>query len=196
MPTITCPGCGKQYKLPATAAGQVAKCACGKKFKVGGSPSSTSSSATSPAAAASPSKPEKTKASTVPVSRSAPVATSKIDDDFWEEGLKEPVKPVTTPPTPKPAGHTGVATSPSRSTTAANSAPPKKRKKKSGGVKWGFDWGKVVGGLAAFVVFGGLAASLFMSTGRPSRGLAYLIIPAVGGLFTAINGLMGEEGIW
>jgi hypothetical protein len=194
MPTIACPGCGKQYKLPATAAGQVAKCACGKKFKVGGSPTS-SSTASSPAATASLAKPAKIKAA-APVSRPAPVAASKVDDDFWEEGLKEPVKPTALSPAPKPAAHTAVAVSSARSSTESKAGPPKKRKKKSGGVKWGFDWGKVVGGLAAFFVFGGLAAAVFMSTGRPSRGLVYLALPAIGGLFTAINGIMGEEGIW
>jgi hypothetical protein len=202
MPTIACPGCGKQYKLPATAAGQVDKCACGKKFKVGGG--STSSSAPSPAVAAGPSKRMSSSAKPAgvskpaapPISRAAPVAAAKIDDDFWDEGLKEPVKPAAPPPTSKPAIHTGVAASSTRPSSASNAAPPKKRKKQSGGVKWGFDWGKVVGGLAAFLVFGGLAAALFMSTGRPSRGLVYLALPAIGGLFTAINGIMGEEGIW
>ena len=72
-------------------------------------------------------------------------------------------------------------------------AKPKKKRKKSAGPRWGFDWGKVAGGLVAFLAFGGITAAMFMSTGRIS---IYLAGCAVVGLFTALNGLMGEEGIW
>lgn len=218
MPTIACPGCGKQYKLPDSAAGQVAKCACGKKFKVGASSGTVAApatakapapkvaapsakSATAAAKSASVSKAAaatKAKVAATAASRSAAPAVAPIDDDFWDEGLKEPVHSAAPPaPATKPAGHSSGAAMPRKPQSAtADATPKKKKKRKSGGVKWGFDWGKVIGGLTAFIVFGGLAAALFMASGRPSRALVYLALPAVGGLFTAINGLMGEEGIW
>lgn len=196
MPTIACPGCGKQYKLPASAAGQVAKCACGKKFKVGGTPAAGSTSSTSTAASApaklanvaaksaavtKPATAVKSKVAAAAISQAAPAAP-RIDDDFWEEGL-EPVKPAAPLPPPPTAA---------RPKPTAPTDAPKKRKKKSGGVKWGFDWGKVAGGLVAFLVAGGINYALFIN----GRINPWLLIVAVGGLFTALSGLMGEEGIW
>jgi hypothetical protein len=114
-------------------------------------------------------------------------------DDFWEEGLKEPVKPAAPPPAAKPAGHAGFAESSARSSSASTAAPPKKRKKKSGGLKWGFDWAKVGGGLITFLIAGGITYGVFMSSGRI---YIWPAIAAVGGLFTALSGLMGEDGVW
>jgi hypothetical protein len=60
MITIACPGCKKQYKLAPTAAGQVANCKCGTRFRVG-SPSAgkessrTESEQKAPRTAAGPS---------------------------------------------------------------------------------------------------------------------------------------------
>ncbi len=47
--------------------------------------------------------------------------------------------------------------------------------------------------MLTFLAAGGFALVLFLGTGRIS---IYLPIIAAGGLFTALSGLMGEEGIW
>src|SRR5215469_9769257 len=64
--------------------------------------------------------------------------------------------------------------------------------KKKKGVRWGFDWGKVATGGLMLLVGGGitLVGLLF------GRIIIWPAILAVVGLFTMINGLMGEEGIW
>jgi hypothetical protein len=136
----------------------------------------------------------------VPKPRTAPAAvatSSKADDDFWDEALREEVAalPIETKPTVAASAALTGATPVDLAKSSSDAAPKKKKRKKSGGIKWGFDWGKVVGGLAAFVIFGGLAVALFLSGGR-IKGVVYLAVPAIVGLFTAINGLMGEEGIW
>lgn len=59
-----------------------------------------------------------------------------------------------------------------------------------------FQWHRVASGLAVMVLAGGAAAVIIMTTGTVRRGTAALVIVAFGGLFTAISGLMGEEGIW
>jgi hypothetical protein len=120
------------------------------------------------------------------------------DDDFWDEALREEVSALPVATKPAPATATLPAAAPASATalkSETDKAAPKKKRKKGIGIKWGFDWGKFVTGLAAFLVFGGLAVALFLAGGR-IKGVIYLAIPAMGGLFTAINGLMGEEGIW
>lgn len=209
MPTIACPSCGKQYKLPATAAGQVAKCACGKRFKLRTAPKDTApithephaaaATSTTKAAAAMPAakRPVAT-APAKPAARPAVAATAaSATDDFWDDEI--PATPASSKPVANPAGlnRPGLVASQAAKRSAADVPKPKKPKpKKENRVAWGADWGKVVAGLAAFVVFGGLAVLLVMATGRISRGIVALAIPGIGGLFSAINGLMGEEGIW
>ena len=182
MPTIACPGCGKQYKLPANAAGQVAKCACGKRFKLAASvaapavaPTSSQPKAqprtTKPAMAAAP---QAQKASPKPI-KSAPVvapASLANDDDFWNEGLK---------PTPKPA--------PVATASPKPPAPIKKRAKKESSFQWGFDGGKFIGGLLTFLIAGGITVALVMTTGYLYFWPAGI---AIAGLFSALSGLMGD----
>ena len=205
MPTIACPGCGKQYKLPASAAGQVAKCACGKKFKVGGAPTVAAAPKPSPIAATSPATPGVAKqpvsaaksaspvkakpaaAPSAPSARSIAPPVPAIDDDFWEEGLKEPVKPAAKLPVAEVSHGTG------RPQPVPDAASKKRRKKKSGGIKWGFDWGKVAGGLATFVLAGGFTLFMVLATDRIYFWPAGV---AIVGLFTALSGLMGEDGVW
>jgi hypothetical protein len=213
MPVIACPGCGKQYKIAATAAGQVAKCACGKRFRLGGSKSSTeaappapkSSSAKAPstsAAVAATTPKRATARAAAPVTPAPAVPAAK--DDFWDDTLPIADKPAPAAVASNSSGSSaqsamiksGGPAVQNLSKDKTEAAPKKKKKKKSGGIKWGFDWGKVVAGLASFLIFGGLTVALVMSTGRFSRGTVYLAVPAIAGLFTAINGLMGEEGIW
>jgi hypothetical protein len=100
MPTVTCPGCQKQYKLPDTAAGQVASCKCGKRFRVGGaspataaaSPATTATPRASPAQApARSAAPAVSKAPAVKAA-AATAAVASNDDDFWDKALSEPVK--------------------------------------------------------------------------------------------------------
>jgi hypothetical protein len=173
MPVIACPGCGKQYKMPANAAGQMAKCACGKRFKLGASPPAASSplrttKPTADAAAASPQSAIKPPKSTPVV----PVAALASDDDFWNEGLK---------PIPKSAV---VASPPPRT-----ASPPKKRPKKENPFRWGFDGGKFVGGLLTFLIAGGITAGLVMTTGYLYFWPAGI---AIAGLLSALSGLMGD----
>lgn len=183
MPKIACPGCKKQYNVPATAAGQTATCkACGKKFRLGKAPAKPAAKqATSqPAAKAKPST------TTVPSSL-APLPKVKADDGFWDDALPEPVP---TTPTPK-------KTASQLSTSAAGSKDPsppkKKKKKKKKRAGWGADWAKVGGGLATFVIAGGITLGLIVTTGYLFYWPAGI---ALVGLFTALTGLMGEEGIW
>jgi hypothetical protein len=199
MPTIACPGCGKKYNVPATAAGQVAKCACGKRFKLAG-PAASKPSATTVVDVAHKTAPAaKVRSAKIPAAAVAKPVAPVADDDFWDDALREEVSalPVETKAAPTSAALMSATAGSTASSgpQTGESAPKKKRKKRSVGIKWGFDWGKVVAGTAAFLVFGGLAVALFLAGGR-IKGVIYLAIPAMGGLFTAINGLMGEEGIW
>jgi hypothetical protein len=197
MPVIACPGCGKQYKVAATAAGQVAKCACGKRFRLSGA---HDKSAAPKAATATPNM---ASTSTPTTSKSASRAAPAPADDFWDDAISIADKPAPAATTSGSSGSavqsakigSGGPTTQNPSKDKADSAPKRKRKK-SKGIRWGFDWGKVAVGLASFVIFGGLTVAIVMSTGRISRGTMYLAVPAIAGLFTAINGLMGEEGIW
>jgi hypothetical protein len=220
MPVIACPGCGKKYNLPATAAGQVAKCACGKRFRVGAAQSSvvaakaasakSASSAAGPApkvapsAKATPSPKAVSSAKAAPSPKAAPAAVKRESkpaadrsDDFWDDTLGKGVSAeLAPPPRANVASQSAAASDASRGAAPAKSDAPKKKKKKrkeSSGVRWGFDWGKVAGGLVAFLVFGGITAAIAMSTGRI---VIYTAGAAIVGLFTMLSGLMGEEGIW
>jgi hypothetical protein len=214
MPAVTCPGCQKKYNLPESAAGQVASCKCGKRFRVGGASAPAAASQTPAAAkalAAGKSAPAaarpqsavatagasakaataaapaaKPSAAAAPVKSLAPSAPSK-KDNFWDDALPAPARPA--PAAAKPAAKVGAAAAALPDRRKRPDAPPPKQKK----VRWGFDWGKVGGGLLTLVVAGGITAALLFSTGR-----IYLwpAIIAVGGLFTALSGLMGEEGVW
>jgi hypothetical protein len=176
MPTVTCPGCQKQYKLPDTAAGQVASCKCGKRFRVGGA-APVAASTEAPSAPQTSAKPDVAKA-----------AAPTQGDDFWDKALSEPVK-MEAPPPPKPAPKIGAAT-----------APPDRRRKSEWDfeettpkVRWGFDWGKVAAGGLTFLIAGSITVGLVITTGYLYFWPAGI---AIVGLFTMLTGLMGEEGIW
>jgi hypothetical protein len=185
MPSVTCPGCQKQYKLPDTAVGQVANCKCGKRFRVGGGVASAAvaagTSASAKAGAVAAAKPQPAAA--------VPAKSSAKDDDFWDKALSEPVKSLE-PVAPKPVAVIG---------SHAHTALPDRRRRPEveaadqPKVRWGFDWGKVGGGLATFLIAGGITIGLLVATDR------LYIWPAVvagGGLITCLSGLMGEEGVW
>jgi hypothetical protein len=171
--------------LPDAAVGQVANCKCGKRFRVGGAAAITS---------ATPGTPGPAKSATVsaPKPQSVTAVATKAaakDDDFWDKALTEPVKSAE-PMTPKPATVIG---------SRAHTAPPDRRRRPETEaadqpkVRWGFDWGKVGGGLATFLIAGGITIGLLIATDR------LYIWPAViagGGLITCLSGLMGEEGVW
>lgn len=194
MPTVICPGCQKQYNLPAMAAGQTANCKCGKRFRVdAGAPSSTTTSTAAPPqrsakpVGATASKPQPVAAKPeAAVARPAKVVAAK--DDFWDAALNEPVK--APPPVVAPAPRIG---------SAAHTALPDKRRRPADEVKpkkkvaWGADWAKVGGGLTTFLIAGGITAGLLFTTGRLFFWPAGI---AVVGLFTCLSGLIGEEGIW
>jgi len=198
MPTIACPGCGKKYSVPAAAAGQVAKCACGKQFRLSAVKRPIAAVSTAGVSSIAPSPPStaKTSAAATAVAPAAvrprPAATpaKKAPDDFWDDALREEqsAKVIPTAPRPEPA-----ATSLSPPTAQPDGDPKKKKKKKGNGVRWGADWGKVGGGLLTFLIAGGITTGLIFTTGRIFFWPAGI---AIVGLFTALSGLMGEEGIW
>src|SRR5215207_3735629 len=186
MPVIVCPGCGKQYKVAATAAGQIAKCACGKRFRLGGAQDK------SPAAKVATATANLAPTSTLNTSKPAPRTAAAAPDDFWDDALPIAEKPKPSPvltSTGQPVSTTtkvgGNSVVQSHSKQKADSAPKKKRKK-SKRIHWGFDWGKVVGGLGTFLIFGGVTAAMAMTSGRISL---YLAGVAIVGLFTMLNGL-------
>ena len=161
MPTIACPGCGKQYKLPESAAGQVAKCACGKKFKVGfvGAASAAATLAPSqvggdfvkPAMrrqiyerveAAALRRPRLPRRRTRGLQRQLPrrstTTSGTKDSRSQSRGAASAARSEACNLLPTPS---------SRGTRRRLQMPPQEKEEaKSGGVKWGFDWGKVVGG--------------------------------------------------
>jgi hypothetical protein len=60
------------------------------------------------------------------------------------------------------------------------------------GIRWGFQWGKVVSGGLTFVIGGGICLGLWI--------VGIIHFWAVGitmvGLLTMLSGLIGDEGIW
>ena len=180
MARIACPGCKKLYSVPDTAAGQAATCkACGKKFRIGNA---------RPKAAAKLSAKEASPTKSIPSKQPQPAATSlpdlNADDGFWDDEIPEPTTSVVSQPFPTPISQ---AESPNKS----SKTKPKKKKKMA--IRWGFDWGKVGGGLLTFLVASGITLGLMEATGRIYFWPAGV---AVVGLFTALSGLMGEEGVW
>jgi hypothetical protein len=125
------------------------------------------------------------------VAKSAPTVAkaSVAKDDFWDDALSEPVKaaPVAAPIAPMDASRTSM---PDRRRRPEDEVRQQKKKKK---VVWGADWAKVGGGLTTCLVAGGITAALLFTTGRLFLWPAGI---AVVGLFTALSGLMGEEGVW
>jgi len=197
MPVIACPGCGEQYKLPATAAGQVAKCACGKRFRLG------PARATKPSASPVSSKP-KTASAAPAASRPKPRRTDPVEavaasDAFWVDVLGEEsaAKPVAASAPAASGESTPAVRVPNQ--VAKPAVPqrenrlkkPQKRKEKK--VRWGFQWEKVVGGGVTFLIAGGITLVGILATGYISL---WIVGIAVVGLFTMLSGLMGEEGIW
>ena len=63
---------------------------------------------------------------------------------------------------------------------------------KKKGVRWGFDWGKVVSGGIMLLVGGGITlAGWFLG-----RIMIWGAVLAIVGFFTMLTGLMGEDGVW
>lgn len=196
MPKIACPQCKKRYDVPEQTLGRVATCKCGKKFRLGNKPAVVPSGAATGSEAKSTPQPKrqpKPKPVAAPVVEEPPIPS----DSFWDDALAEPTAgdvggasmlgPTSPAPATPPAGTTA--------TPAAGAKPAKKKKKrkKSGGVRWGADWAKVGGGLATFAIAGGITVVLVFTTGYLFYWPAGI---AIVGLFTALTGLMGEEGIW
>ena len=61
------------------------------------------------------------------------------------------------------------------------------------GFRWGVQWGKVGSSAVMLLIGGGISLALWLADNRISLWAGGL---AVVGLFTLINGLMGEEGVW
>ena len=195
MPKIACPACQKAYNIPDQAVGQVATCKCGKKFRLGKRKSATPDGAT-----ATPHSKPRPQAKAQPKPKPQPVEAepAKLNDSFWDEALGGPdatsssgagasyTSGLSAPMTP-PA-----STGYSKPATKAKPAP-KKKKKKGGGFQWGADWAAVGGGLMTFLVAGGITVGLIVSTGYLFYWPAGI---AIIGLFTALKGLIGKEGIW
>lgn len=165
MPTIHCPGCKKQYRAPASAAGQTATCkACGKRFRLGAKkPTPKPVAATAPAPAPAP-------------------TPSSIDVEFWDDALSDDVA-VEAPADLPRQDLTELKQAAAAELDAEHQ--PKKR--------WGFQWEKVAGGGATFLVASTICVGLVLLTGRLYFWPAAI---ALVGFFTMLSGLMGEEGIW
>ncbi|MCA9104577.1 MAG: hypothetical protein KDA83_04065 [Planctomycetales bacterium] len=71
---------------------------------------------------------------------------------------------------------------------AAKAKLPKPKKK----FEWGVEWYKVSGGATSLLVFGGITIVL-LPVGVIAIGPMIL---AIGGLFTMVSGLIGEQGKW
>jgi hypothetical protein len=197
MPVVKCPKCAKQYKLPANAAGQVAKCACGNRFRLAASPVASAMAGTAKAPSTKPAAGASAPSVTKSAASATPSASLAADEDFWNEGLK-PVPSGQSESTTSAGGVGGVRSGMVSTAYPTNSKPrtssePEKKPKKAKGVRWGFDWGKVAGGLLTFLIAGGITVALVFTTGRLFFWPAGV---AIVGLFTALSGLMGEEGIW
>jgi hypothetical protein len=208
MATIACPGCGKQFKLPSDAAGKTASCTCGKRFKIGGAPlamAPAKAAVAKPAAASKPAAPSSAKAPPVAARQAAVVkqaaapnakpaanpviAGNKLDDDFWNEGLKEPLPKTVAAPIATPAPKAAVAGAGRPAAPTTTTKKKRKRKEEGEGFRWGADWGKAAGGLGMFVIFGGLSVAEIMYWDRIH---IYFPVLAIGGLFTALSGMMGD----
>ena len=177
MARIACPGCSKQYNVPDSAAGQTATCkACGKKFRI----NKVTKKSTAKQAKQQPSQ-----AKRAPAEIQQPAMVSlpevKADDDFWDDDIPEPTTSVVKEPIP---AQTSRNSSPSKPTKPK----PKKKKKE---IRWGFDWGKVGGGLGTFLVAGGITLALMETTGRIYFWPAGV---AIVGLFTRVIRFDGRRG--
>ena len=173
MPQIACPGCKKQYKVPASAAGQVATCkACGKKFRV------TATAQPSPAVSKSDPPPTESKATSEPI---AVEVGNALDDDFWDEALGEEYE-VEAPDEPVAQANPEVA---ALMRQARREAQQDKKK-----ASWGVDWAKVGGGLLTSLIAAGVTVGILVNTGYLYFWPAGI---AVVGLLTALSGLMGGE---
>lgn len=197
MPKIACPGCGKQYNLPAGVEGKTASCKkCGKKFRIGKSQPSVAAKAKSAPTAkvAAKAKPK----AVAPAVTSPP--PSSIGDDFWDEALKEDStitaasqSSMIAPSQSSFSSGSATSSSDSRPRPASDRPKPKKKKRKKKRAGWGADWGKVGGGLLTFFIFGGITVGLVIFTGYIYFWPAGI---AIVGLFSALAGLMGSEGVW
>lgn len=187
MPQVACPGCQKTYKVPdGTSA--VATCkACGKKFRIGAktTPKKATTAAKVAAKSTSPTKRKSPAKPKPPQPVVAAAAKPAANDSFWDDALDESFE------VEAPANETV-----NPMATAALAAAEAKANKPVKKVRWGFQWEKFFAGLAAFVLGGGAAAFLIITTGRINRLTLALVVVAFGGVFTMISGLMGEEGIW
>jgi hypothetical protein len=63
---------------------------------------------------------------------------------------------------------------------------------KKKGFRWGFQWGKVASGGRMFLVGGGITLAGWFA----GRIIPWALVLAIVGLFTMLNGLMGDEGVW
>jgi hypothetical protein len=63
---------------------------------------------------------------------------------------------------------------------------------KKKGFRWGFEWGKVASGGLMMLTGGGITLVGFF-LGWFS---VWAVVLLIAGFFTAINGLMGEDGVW
>ena len=168
MPKIGCPACRKIYELPGSALGKVATCKCGKSFRVVQRASSGNAEvATQDVVGAEP-----------------PSASAAPDDSFWDDALDESME--VEAPAVEPVN---------RMAREALEAAEAEANKPAEKVRWGFQWEKFASGLGVMFLAGAGALAVFVSLGS-IRLTAVLLVVAFGGLFTAISGLMGEEGIW
>lgn len=58
--------------------------------------------------------------------------------------------------------------------------------------RWGFQWGKVGGGIVMLLIGGGLTVVMWFGGEINLWAIGLAVI----GLFTMLAGLIGEEGVW
>lgn len=194
MAKVGCPGCKKVYNVPDSAAGQVATCKCGKKFRLGKKREAAAvATATKPRPQTKSQAKPRAKATSNEAAVAAP-AGNPPSDSFWDEALAEPT-PAPSAMIATPSGATLAAGASAATHPALVDDKPKKKKKKkrkSGGVRWGADWGKVAGGGVAFLGGGAGCVALWLA----GYINIWLVLVTIGGFFTMLTGLMGEEGVW
>ena len=181
MPKIACPSCKKQYQVPSLAAGKSATCkSCGKKFRLGSKPATTKPA--KPAAKA----PKPSARATAPLKRANRPTQETAAAEATTPKPKRKFKKKSDKPQPAMDGV-------SKKLAAAEAELAESTGRKA---KWGFQWEKVALGLGTAVLAGGGAVALITLTHRLNRLTITLIVIAFGDVFTMINGLMGDEGIW
>lgn len=200
MPKVGCPQCSKAYQLPDTAAGKVATCKCGAKFRVKfagtasgggrkqptprpvGKPTGAPKSGSSPQATAVATSAPTAKAA--PAAKGVPIASDDAelaplggaDDGFWDSEIPDTGDPL------------AAAAAASESVEEVSAAPKKSRAgAKIGGAAKRL--AKIIGGVVLILVWCGMVYLAYTEGGR--FRVRSLWLP-IAGLGLIASGIFGE----